>query len=134
MTHDIERKLLNAGRPDLPPALRHRVLAAATPLVQPHDSRLDAIWFSPRWRVAAVLVFSGLVAADRLSSATGDISTQAHGLPARSSVAVAVQAAIDAGLGKADVAAIAAHASSPLWTDDADATRSARMDLIGAPQ
>jgi hypothetical protein len=55
MTNDIERKLLRAAQPDLPTDLRQRVLATVSPLVQPHVNRLDAIWFSPRWRVAAVL-------------------------------------------------------------------------------
>lgn len=131
MTNDIERELLNAEQPDLPPGLRRRVLAAATPLVQPHDSRLDAIWFSPRWRLAAVLVFLGLVAVDRLSSVTEDGSIQADGVPVRSSVTVAVQAAIAAGLGKSDVAAIAAHAASPPWTTEVDIARAGGMELTG---
>ena len=131
MTNDIERELLRAGQPDLPPALRQRVLATTTPLVQPNVSRLDVIWFSPRWRVAAVLVFFGLVAVERLSSVTGDVTTQADGLSVRSSVAVAVQAAIDSGLGRADVAAIAAHAASLSLTNEVDATRAARMELTG---
>lgn len=133
MTSDIERELLEAERLDPPPALRQRVLATAIPLVQPHPSRLDAIWFSRRWRLAAVLVFIGVIAADTLSSVTGDLPPQVDGPAAPNSVQVAVQAAIDAGLGKADVAAIAAHASLR-WTDDADATRGVRMDLTGAPQ
>jgi hypothetical protein len=133
MTSDIERELLNAAQPAPPAELRRRVLAAATPLVQPHSSRLDAIWFSPRWRLAAVLVFVGLVAVDRWSSVTGDESTQAEGFPVPASVAVAVQAAIASGLGKADVAAIAAQAASAPWTNEADA-RDGRMELTGAPQ
>ena len=133
MTSDIEQALLNVERPEPPPGLRQRVLAETTHLVQPETSRLDAIWFSPRWRVAAVLLFFGLVAVDRLSSAIGDVSTQADGPPVRSSVAVAVQVAIDAGLGMADVAAIAAQAASPPWTE-VDATRGVRMEFTGAPQ
>jgi hypothetical protein len=131
MTNDIERELLRAGQPDLPPDLRQRVLAVATPLVQPHASRLDAIWFSPRWRVAAVLVLFGLVAVDRLSGVTGDVTTQADGLPVRGSVAVAAQAAIDAGLGRADVAAIAAYAASLSLASEVDATRAVRIELTG---
>lgn len=131
MTNDIERELLRAGQPDLPPDLRLRVLAATGPLVQPHVSRLDAIWFSPRWRVAAVLVFFGLLAVDRLSSVTGDVTTRVDGLPVRSSVAVAVQAAIDAGLGRADVAVIAAHAASLSLTSEVEATRAARTEFMG---
>jgi len=132
MTRNIERKLLDAERPDPPPALRQRVLATASPLVQPHDSRLDVIWFSPRWRLAAVLVFFGLIAADALSSETGGVWPEVDDTPVSSSVAVAVQAAIDAGLGKADIAAIAALATSPPWTTDVDATRVGRMELTGA--
>ena len=131
MTNSIERELLRAGQPDLPPDLRQRVLATTSPLVRPHGSRLDAIWFSPRWRVAAVLVFFGLVAVDRLASVTGDATTQADGLPVRSSVAVAVQAAIDSGLGRADVAAIAAHAASLSLASEIDATRAVRTELTG---
>ena len=129
MANDIERELLRARQPDLPPDLRQRVLANTSPLVQPHGSRLDAIWFSPRWRVAAVVVFFGLVAADRMSSVSGDVTTQADGLPIRSSVAVAVQAAIDSGLGSADVAAIAAHAAALSLTSEVDATRAVRLEL-----
>lgn len=130
MPTDIERELLNSAQTDPSPALRQRILAVANPLVQPHASRLDAIWFSPRWRVAAVLVFFGLVAADALSSATAGVEPQVDGLAVRSSVELAVQAAIDAGLGRADVAAIAAQAALP-WTTDVDATRGGRMELTG---
>jgi hypothetical protein len=131
MANDIERELLRAGQPDLPPELRRRVLETTSPLVQPHVSRLDAIWFSPRWRVAAALAFVGLVAVDRLSGVTGDVTTRVDGLPVGSSVAVAVQAAIDAGLGRADVAAIAAHAASLSLTSEVDATRAVRTELTG---
>ena len=134
MTSEIERELLNAERPDPPPGLRQRVLATANPLVQPHDSRLDGIWFSPRWRLAALLVFFGLVAADRLSGVPEDGLTQADGLPGRSAVAVAAQAAVDAGLGKADVAAIAAQVALAQRASDIDTTRSVRRELTGAPQ
>lgn len=133
MTRNIERELLDAEQPDPPLALRQRVLATASALVQPHDSRLDVIWFSPRWRVAAVLVVFGLVAADALSSATEGVEPQVDGLAVRSSVELAVQAAIDAGLGRADVAAIAAQAALP-WTTDVDATPGGRMELTGAPR
>ena len=71
-----------------------------------------------------MLVFFGLVAADALSSAKEGVEPQLDGLPVRGSVEVAVQAAIDAGLGRADVAAIAAQAALP-WTTDVDATRGA---------
>ena len=134
MTSEIERELLNTGRPDPPPALRQRVLATASQLVQPHGNRLDVMWFSPRWRVAAVLMFFGLAAADVLSSATDGFASESDGPPVRSSVTVAAQAATDAGLGKADVAAIAAQASLP-WTDRADARETrALLGFTGAPE
>ena len=131
MANDIEQELLRAAQPDLPPDLRQRVLANTSPLVQPNGSRLDAIWFSPRWRVAAVAVFFGVLAADRMSSVAVDVTTEADGLPIRSSVAVAVQAAIDSGLGRADVAAIAAHAAALSVTSEVEATRAVRMELTG---
>jgi len=134
MRNEIEQELLNTGRPDPPPSLRQRILTTASQLVQPHESRLDVMWFSPRWRVAAVLVFFGLVAADVLSSATDGLASRLDGPPVGSSVTVATQAAIDAGLGKADVTAIAAQASLP-WTDQADArgTRGV-LEFTGAPE
>jgi hypothetical protein len=132
MTSEIERELLNVEQPDPPAALRQRVLAAATPLVQPDRNRLDAIWFSPRWRVVAVVVFLGLIAADGLSSVT-DEPPQRSGPQVRTSAEEAVQAAIDAGLGTADVAAIAAQASLR-QTGDLDTIRRVRMDLTGVPQ
>ncbi len=134
MTSDIERRLLDTSEPDPPRGLRDRVLAAAHPLVQPHNSRLDAIWFSPRWRVAAVLLFVGLVAADGLSSGIDGFPAQRDGPSARSSVAVATQAAIDAGLGQADVAAIAAQASLRPWTTEVDVTGGPGMGLTGVPR
>ena len=132
MTREIERELLNAERPDPLPALRQRVLAMANPLVQPNQSRLDAIWFSPRSRLAAVLLFVGLIAVDALSSEIGGLPQQVDNPRIISSVELAVQAAVEAGLGKADVAAIAAQAASPPWTDEADGTRGGRMELTGA--
>ena len=134
MTSDIERELLKAEQPHPPAALRQRVLAAATPLVQPPVSRLDAIWFSRGWRLAAVLVFFSLIAADALSDVTGKVPIRVDDLPVSSSVAVAVQAAIDLGLEEADVAAIAAQVASPTWTTDVDATRGGGMELTGEPQ
>ncbi len=134
MRNEIERELLNTLRPDPPSSLRPRVLTMASQLVQPQQSRLDVMWFSPRWRVAAVLVFFGLVAADVLSRATDGFASRLDGPPVQSSVTVATQAAIDAGLGKAEVAAIAAQASLP-WTDQAD-TRATRgvLEFTGAPE
>jgi hypothetical protein len=131
---EIERELLNAGRPDPPPSLRQRVLTAASQLVQSDESRLDAMWFSPRWRVAAVLVFFGLAAADVLSSATDGLAPPLDGTPVQSPVTVATQAAIDAGFGKADLAAIAAQVSLP-WTDQAGAreTRGV-LEFTGVPE
>ena len=134
MTNDIEQDLLNAERPVPPPALRQRVLTRASPLVQPHINRLDAIWFSRGWRLAAVVVFAGLIAADGLSSMTDGLSPQPDGPPLRGSVQVATQAAIDAGLGKADVAAIAAQAALPPLRTDVDAIGANGIGLTGGPQ
>lgn len=134
MMSEIERQLLNAGPLDPPPSLRQRILTTAGPLVQPHESRLDAIWFSPRWRVAAVLVFLGVAAADRLSTGADWSPPQQDGSPVRSSVAVAAQVASDTGLGNADVAAIATQASLP-WTDRADSRETrAAVDFTGVPE
>jgi hypothetical protein len=132
MSNEIEQELLNTWRPDLPPSLRQRILRTASQLVQPHESRLDVMWFSQRWRVTAVLMFFGLVAADVLSSAADRLASRLDGPPVQSSVIVATQAAIDAGLGKADVAAIAAQASLPLM-DQSDARETGgALEFTGA--
>ena len=132
MTSEIERDLLNAERQDPPPELRRQVLATATPLIQPHESRLDAIWFSRPWRLASVLVFVGSIAADALSSETGSLPPQVESLRISSSVEIAEQVAIDAGLEEAEVAAIVAQASLP-WTD-VDATSGVPVEFTGVPE
>ncbi len=55
MMDDLERSLRDTGKAEPGADVRARVLAAAVPLVQPDRSRLDRIWFSQGWRVAAVL-------------------------------------------------------------------------------
>ena len=65
--NDIERQLLKAERPKPQVALRARVLATATPLVQPDDRCLDRIWFSRTWRTTAALIVATLAVAEMLS-------------------------------------------------------------------
>ena len=67
MIDDLEHKLLEAGRPEPRAEVRARVLAAAQPLVRRDCRRLDRIWFSRGWRLAAILVFGLIAALDALS-------------------------------------------------------------------
>jgi len=68
MKDDLERSLLDAGRVEPGADVRARVLAATVPLVRRDDSRLDRVWFSPRWRVAAVLMLVLLPGIDVVST------------------------------------------------------------------
>ena len=68
MIDDIERQLLEAERPEPRADMRARVLAATMPLVRSDASRLDRVWFSPRWRMAALLALVVLAGVDAAST------------------------------------------------------------------
>ena len=98
MMDDLERSLLDAERPEPGADVRARVLAAAMPLVGADDSRLDRVWFSPRWRAAAALALLILAAVDRLTPQIVAVTPVAQDhLMANSAKAVAM-AARDVGL------------------------------------
>ena len=98
MMDDLERSLLDAGKVQPGAEVRARVLAAAAPLVRPDRSQLDRIWFSHRWRMAAVLA-ALLLAVLNVVPASGTAPTLAAQAPrpADNTQAV-VTAAREAGL------------------------------------
>ena len=121
---DIERQLLEAGRPEPGADVRERVLAKTLPLVRPDDSRLDRIWFSPRWRTAAVLAVLVLAGVDAVSRYTAPWAPAAQNRMASDTVRAVETAAREAGLPPSDAAALVAQAIA--------ATRaSTRTSLIG---
>ena len=106
----VERLLLEAEWLEPHGDVRRRVLGAAMPLVRPDRSRLDRIWFSPTYRLAAVLALIVLIGVDVVS---GRLVSMASGAQERraSDVAQAVaMAALDAGLTPAEAAALAEQA------------------------
>jgi len=107
---DVERSLLDAERPEPGADVRARVLAATMPLVRPDDSRLDRIWFSPRWRTAAVLAVLVLAGADAASRYTAPWAPAAQDRMASDTVRAVETAAREAGLPPSDAAALVAQA------------------------
>lgn len=108
MMDDIQRQLLESEHPGPRRELRERVLAATMPLVRPDDSRLDYMWFSPKWRVAAVLalvVITGVEVVSNHASPTPDAQYRPPADPAQTVAMVA----IEAGLTPADAAALVAQ-------------------------
>ena len=113
MTDHIELQLLETERLEPPRELRARVLASALPLVQADDSTLDRLWFSPKWRIAAVLALIGLAGAEvlsnRVAAPTAVTQSQPPGTPAQT---VALAAA-ELGLSPADAASLVAQVRTP---------------------
>ena len=107
---DVERSLLDAERPEPGADVRARVLAATMPLVRPDDSRLDRIWFSPRWRTAAVLAVLVLAGADAVSGRIRAWALAAEDRRAADTVRAVEMAAREAGLPPSDAAALVAQA------------------------
>ena len=56
-----------------------RVLATTMPLVRPDSSRLDRVWFSPRWRTAAVLALLALAGVETASRYIVNVSAGGSG-------------------------------------------------------
>ena len=108
MMDDIEQQLREAERQEPHRQLRARVLAAAAPLVRPGASRLERMWFSRTWRVAAVLAFFALAG---LESASSQLVAPPAGGPSRQSdLAQTIEsAALEVGLTPADVSALLAR-------------------------
>jgi len=63
----IEERLGGVRWPEPAPDLRDRVLAAAVPRVRPSATWADRMWFSRRWRPAAIALLLALVVLDRIS-------------------------------------------------------------------
>jgi len=122
---DLERSLLDAERPEPGADVRARVLAATMPLVQPDDSRLDRVWFSPKWRVAAVLAVLVLAGVDAVSGRIIAWEPAAQDRPAANTTQAVAMAAREAGLTSDDTAALCAQAiaaarAATMITPDAD--------------
>jgi hypothetical protein len=109
MTKDLEERLRAYERPEPPREMRARVLAATAPLVQGHDSRLDRLWFSRTWRMAAVVA---VVAVAGIESVSGGADGSAPQISGRTpeSAQVTVQAALELGFSPTEAAALALKA------------------------
>ncbi len=112
MMNDIERSLVDAGKREPAPDLRERVLAATMPLVRRDRSRLDRIWFSPRWRMAAALALLVLAAADVASGRVGDWAPAAQSQTASNTVRAVEMAAREVGLTPDVTRALVAQATA----------------------
>jgi hypothetical protein len=111
MMDDLERLLLDAGRPEAGAQVRARVLAATMHLVRPDDSTLDRVWFSPRWRAAAALTLLVLAGVDRVTPRAVAWEPVAQDHLAANSAKAVVMAAREVGLTPDDTAALVAQAS-----------------------
>ena len=110
MMDDLERSLLDAERPGPGADVRARVLGATMPLVRSDDSRLDRIWFSPKWRVAAVLMLLLFPSIDAVSTRfVASAPATQEGATANTVQAVET-AAREAGLTPDDTAALCGQA------------------------
>ena len=123
---DIERQLLEAERPEPRGEVRARVLAATMPLVRPDASRLDRVWFSPRWRMASVLVFVVLVGIDLVPQLMPDSALMPQDHPTADITQAVAMAALEVGLTPDDAAALCAQAlaaakATTMIPPDADA-------------
>ncbi len=108
----LEERLRNAGLPDPAPELRQRVLAAAGPLVTPGEPATwsDRVWFSRRWRYAAVALVIALVALDRVSVMRSSPTSVEFGTIAVESATAAEDAAIEAGIARDEADRLARRA------------------------
>jgi hypothetical protein len=117
--NDMENFLLNAERPQPREEVRARVLAAALPLVESQNSRLDRIWFSPKWRMLALLAILVLAAVDVVSVHVNVWAPEEQNRVVEDTVNAVKMAAREAGLTPADTRALVAQAIA--------ATRSPRL-------
>ena len=107
---EMEHSLLNAVRPEPGADVRERVLAAAMPLIEPHSSRLDLMWFSPKWRMAAMLAILVLACVDAVSEHIVAGQPAAQNRAAADTVRAVEMAAREAGLTPDDTEALVAQA------------------------
>jgi hypothetical protein len=110
MMDEMEHSLLNAARPEPGADLRARVLAGAMPLVEPNGSRLDCMWFSRKWRTAAMLAVLILAITDAVSGHIVAWGPAAQNRAAADTVRTVEMAAREAGLSPADTGALVAQA------------------------
>jgi hypothetical protein len=120
--NDIENLLLNSERPQPGEELRTRVLAAALPLVESQSNRLDCIWFSPKWRMLAMLAILILAAVDVVSSRIIVWAPEGQNAVVSNTVQAVQMAAREAGLTPTDTRALVAQAIA--------ATRPPRLDSL----
>lgn len=109
MMNDIERQLREVEQPHPGRPHRERVLAAAMPLVQADDSVLDRVWFSPTWRVAAVLALAALAGAEFVSNGSVSMTVLAEQQSADSPAKTVATVARDLGLSSAEAAMLVAQ-------------------------
>jgi hypothetical protein len=108
--NDIEILLLNAEKPQPQEEMRTRVLAAALPLIEAQSSRLDHIWFSPKWHRLAILAILILAAVDVVSSRIIVWAPAEQNDVASNTVLAVRMAAREAGLTLTDTRALVAQA------------------------
>jgi len=104
----IENRLRSAGLTGPPPDLRERVIACSVPRLRPGTTWAEQIWFSGRWRLAALaLLFTVFAfdALDRIPLGPGSSFADRPGPVAMETAQAAGEAARQAGL-PGDVAAL----------------------------
>ena len=110
MTDELRERLRAPGQVQPPPDMRVRVLAAASPLLQPNDSRLDRLWFSRTWRTAAVLALVAIAGLEAVSNRfvlpAPQVVQRVPGNPAE----ITELAALELGLSPDDAAALSRQA------------------------
>lgn len=103
----VEERLREVSLPEPASDLRDRVLAAAMPRVRPGATWADRMWFSRRWRLAAVALLLALVVLDRIPVVPGSRSPDAPGFAAVETTRAAAEAARQAGLSPEQAEALA---------------------------
>jgi hypothetical protein len=106
----LEERLRETAWPEPGSDLRDRVLAAAVPRVRPSATWADRMWFSRRWRLAAVVLVLALVLLDRIPVVPGSPSPDVPGFAAAETARAADEAARQAGLSPEQAAALARRA------------------------
>ncbi len=106
----IVRRLRGAPFPEPTLALRQRVLAAATAHARPAVTWADRVWFSSRWRFAAIVLLVGLVGLDRLSVVSRGSASEGPATAAVQASQAVEQAAMQAGMPRDQADALARRA------------------------
>jgi hypothetical protein len=133
MMDHLERTLLDAERPVPGADVRVRVLASTMPLVRPDSSRLDRLWFSPRWRTAAVLALLALAGVETASRYIVTLEPAGQDVAAANATQSVAMAAREGGLTADETVALCAQASAAAraavvssWNMDTSVTGSQR--------